>query len=297
WSGGPWVLMEQNVAGIALGDRTVVKSAQRMLRHSLGYIARGSQSSLFFQWRASLGGAEQWHSALVPHAGGSTARFEAVCELGSLLERIAPAVALPADGPLVAADVGILWHADGWWALETPHLPSDAISYSEEVRATHRSFWRAGIPTDFVRPGLYPLSDEQITWLEEYVDGGGELLVTFLSGISDPALRIAPGGYPGRLRELLGVRVEEMRPLVEGEEVVLDTGAAVTDWTELLEATDAAVLARYTHGELQGLPAVTRAARGAGHAVYLSARLRQDSRDAFLADTAGRLGITPTLPG
>ena len=34
---------------------------------------------------------------------------------------------------------------------------------------------------------------------------GGELLVTFLSGISDPSLRIAPGGYPGRLRDLLGV--------------------------------------------------------------------------------------------
>lgn len=310
WSGGPWVLMEQNAAGIALGDRTVVKSTQRMLRHSLGYIARGSQSSLFFQWRASLGGAEQWHSALVPHAGGSTDRFEAVCELGSLLERIAPAVALPADGPLIAAEVGILWHADGWWALETPHLPSDAISYSEEVRATHRSFWRAGIPVDFVRPGadasryrllvvpcLYPLSDAQVIWLEEYVDSGGELLVTFLSGISDPSLRIAPGGYPGRLRELLGVRVEEMRPLAEGEEIALDTGAVAEEWTELLEAPDAEVLARYAHGELQGLPAVTRTARGAGHAVYLSARLRQDSRDAFLAGTAARLGIVPTLPG
>src|SRR5699024_7333033 len=209
-----------------------------------------------------------------------------------------------------AADVGILWHADGWWALETPHLPSDAISYSEEVRATHRSFWRTGIPTDFVRPGadasryrllvvpcLYPLSDEQITWLEEYVDGGGELLVTFLSGISDPALRIAPGGDPGRLRELLGVRVEGMRPLGGGEAVVLDARAAATHWTQLLDATDAEGRARYTHGELQGLPAVTRAARGAEHAVYLPARLRQDSRPAFRADTAGRLGITPTLPG
>ena len=310
WSGGPWVLMEQNASGIRLGDRTIAKSTQQMIRHSLGYIARGSQSSLFFQWRASLGGSEQWHSGLVPHAGGSTHRFEAVCELGSLLEQIAPAVRLPADGPLIAAEVGILWHADGWWALETPHLPSDAISYSAEVRATHRSFWRAGIPVDFVRPGadasgyrllvvpcLYPLSDDQVTWLEQYVDGGGELLVTFLSGISDASLRIAPGGYPGRLRDLLGVRVEEMLPLPAGEQVALDTGAVVQEWTELLEAVDASPLAFYSHGELRGRPAITRAARGAGHAVYVSARLRQDARDAFLAETAQRLGIRPTLPG
>lgn len=310
WSDGPWVLMEQNAAGIALGDRTVVKSADRMIRHSLGYIARGSQSSLFFQWRASLGGAEQWHSALVPHTGGTSRRFEAVCELGTILERIAPAVHPPSEGPLVEAEVGILWHADGWWALETPHLPSDAITYSDEVRATHRSFWRAGIPVDFVRPGsetsryrllvvpcLYPLSDAQVTWLEQYVDNGGELLVTFLSGISDPSLRIAPDGYPGRLRSLLGVRVEELRPLPAGEEVALSTGAVIEEWTELVDTVDAEPIAQYTHGDLCGLPAITRVARGAGHAVYLSARLRQESRDAFLADTAQRLGILPTLPG
>lgn len=310
WSGGPWVLMEQNAVGISLGDRTVAKSPQRMIRHSLGYIARGSQSSLFFQWRASLGGSEQWHSGLVPHAGASTRRFEAVCELGSILERIAPAVRLPADGPLVEAEVGILWHADGWWALETPHLPNDTIRYSDEVRATHRSFWRAGIPVDFVRPGadasryrllvvpcLYPLSDQQVTWLEQYVEAGGELVVTFLSGISDPSLQIAPGGYPGRLRELLGVRVQEILPLESGVQIALDDGGVVEEWTELLEATDAQVSAFYAQGELRGHPAITSAGRGAGHAVYVSARLRQDSRDAFFASTAERLGTTPTLPG
>lgn len=310
WSGGPWVLMEQNAAGISLGDRTVAKSPQRMIRHSLGYIARGSQSSLFFQWRASLGGSEQWHSGLVPHAGGSTRRFEAVCELGGILERIAPAVRLPADGPLVAAEVGILWHADGWWALETPHLPSDALRYSDEVRATHRSFWRAGIPVDFVRPGadasryrllvvpcLYPLSDEQVNWLTRYVEAGGELVVTYLSGISDPSLRIAPGGYPGRLRELLGVRVQELLPLENGAQVALDDGGIVEEWTELLEATDAEPTARYADGDLRGLPAITRVRRGEGHAVYLSARLRQDSRDVFFASVAERLGVRPTLEG
>lgn len=310
WSGGPWVLMEQNAWGIALGDRSVVKSPARMIRHSLGYIARGSQSSLFFQWRASAGGAEQWHSALVPHAGGSSRQFTAICELGAVLERIAPAVAPPTDGPLIEAEVGILWHADGWWALETPHLPHDGIRYAEELRATHRSFWRAGIPVDFVRPGAdaaryrmlvvpcqYPLSDEQVRWLTEYTAAGGHLVITYLTGLADPSLRIVGGGYPGRLRELLGVRVEELHPLAAGEEVTLDDGSIAEEWTELLEATDAQVLASYTHGDLQGRPAITCAERGAGRAVYLSARLRQDSRDAFLAAQAQGCGIRPTLPG
>jgi beta-galactosidase len=310
WSSGAWVLMEQNARGISLGDRTVVKSPSRMIRHSLGYIARGSQSSLFFQWRASVGGAEQWHSGLVPHTGGSTEHFAAISELGSILERIAPAVELPEDGPLVEAEVGIVWHADGWWALETPHMPNDAIRYSDEVRATHRSLWRAGIPVDFVRPEaeahryrllvvpcLYPLSDAQVAWLEGYVAAGGTLVVTFLSGISDPSLRIAQGGYPGRLRELLGVRAEEIRPLAAGETVTLDNGLRAEEWTEQLTTVDAHVLAEYTHAELRGRPAITEVERGGGRAVYVSARLAQEARDEYLADQARQLGVRPTLPG
>jgi beta-galactosidase GanA len=41
--------------------------SQRMLAGSLGYVARGADSVLFFQWRASRAGAETYHLALVPH--------------------------------------------------------------------------------------------------------------------------------------------------------------------------------------------------------------------------------------
>jgi beta-galactosidase len=210
----------------------------------------------------------------------------------------------------VSAEVGILWHADGWWALETPDLPSSHLSYSAEVRAAHRSFWRAGIPVDFVRPladlsahrllvvpAQYPLSDDQVAWLEEYVEGGGELVVTYLSGLADEHLRIATGSYPGRLRELLGVRGQELLPLPAGERITLSDGSAAEEWTELLEVEDAEVLARYTHGDLAGLPAITRAHRGDGEAVYVSAGWTQEARDRRLAAIAAELGITPTLPG
>jgi beta-galactosidase len=310
WSGGPWVLMEQNATGIRVDGRTLAKGEDRMIRHCLGYIARGAQSSLFFQWRQSAGGAEQWHGALVPHAGRRSRIVESVVRLGGLLERLAPVAALPAEGPLVSAEVGILWHADGWWALETPDLPSSHLSYSAEVRAAHRSFWRAGIPVDFVRPladlsrhrllvlaAQYPLDDAQVTWLEEYVAGGGELVVTYLSGLADEHLRVATGGYPGRLRDLLGVRGQELLPLPAGERIRLSDGSGAEEWTELLEAVDAEVLATYTHGDLAGLPAITRARRGAGGAVYVSAGWTQEARDARLAELAAGLGIRPTLPG
>ena len=56
-----------------------------MAQIALTHIARGSQGALYFQWRASRGGAEQWHPALVGHTG--TLSPETI-SLGALLSRL-----------------------------------------------------------------------------------------------------------------------------------------------------------------------------------------------------------------
>lgn len=310
WGAGPWVLMEQNARGIRVGDRTFAKSADRMLRNSLGYIARGSQSSLFFQWRSGAGGAEQWHGALVPRAGGDSPAMARIVELGRILAALKEVVEPPADGRIVDAEVGIVWHAEAWWALETPHLPNDAIGYSEEVRATHRSLWRAGIATDFVRPGadasryrlllvpaLYAMSAETAEWLERYVADGGRLVVSAPSGVTDENQQIPEGPHPALLRRLLGVGSDEILPLAPGELIALDNGMQAEEWTERLHLDDAEAVIRYAEGPLAGAPVVTAAARGAGTAVYVSARLAQESRDTLVAEQASLAGIAPTIAG
>ena len=311
WAGGgQWILMEQNARGIITADRTYVKSPSRMIRNSLGYIARGSQSSLFFQWRASTGGSEQWHGALVPHAGGDDELFEPVVELGRILDAISEVTAPPADGVLHPADVGILWHADSWWTLETPSMPHDGITYRDEVRSAHRSFWRAGIATDFVRPGsdasryrllvvpaLIVMSPETAAWLTDYVEAGGRVVVTYLSGLTDEHQRVGLGGYPAVLRDLLGITVSELLPLAPGEEVQLTDGSWATEWVERVRLDGAHALADYWSGPVAGRPAVTAVRRGRGAAIYLSAHLVQEGRDAFLLDQAREAGIGPVVPG
>ncbi|GAA4768863.1 beta-galactosidase [Microbacterium gilvum] len=310
WAGGPWVLMEQNGRGIRVGDRTHAKSPARMIQDSLGYIARGAQSSLFFQWRAGSGGSEQWHGALVPHAGGGSKAFRTVVELGEILERLHEVVEPPQDGRLVDARVGIVWHADGWWSLETPHLPNDAVSYSDEVRATHRSFWRAGIATDFVRPGadasryrllvvpaLYAVDDATQDWLRRYVETGGRLVVLAPSGLVDGRQRVGGGAYPARLRALVGAGAEEIGVLAAGDTAALDDGSRASDWVEPLVLDDATALARYVDGPAAGAVATTIAERGEGVVVYVGARLLQESRDALLAAQAGAAGVSEDIPG
>ena len=86
-----------------------------MARHSLSHIARGLDGALFFQWRASRGGAEMYHSAMVPHAGPDRRVFR---------EAIASARCCRSWQKLLTAtsqaDVAILWDVECWWAMQGP---------------------------------------------------------------------------------------------------------------------------------------------------------------------------------
>ncbi|MEN5074646.1 beta-galactosidase [Isoptericola cucumis] len=309
WAGGPWLLMEQSASGIRDGARLAHKDTDRMIRNSLGYVARGSQGSLFFQWRASAGGSEAWHSALVPHAGPDSEGFAGTVELGALLGRLEEVAEPPADGRVVDADVAVLWDADGWWSLETPHLPHDGLDYATEVRATHRALWRAGVAVDFVRsgadvaryrvlfvPSLMATDAATVTWLTQYVAGGGHLVVGRFTGVADEHQRVVAGGYPGLLRDLLGVRVTELRPLADDETRRLNDGATCDQWTERVHLTGARAVATYTDGELAGLPAVTRRDDGPGVAADGATRLVQESLDRFVAGLLAEHGVQAVVP-
>ncbi|TDW84131.1 beta-galactosidase [Kribbella pratensis] len=296
WAGGrPWLLMEQAAGTLNDGRRLQAKEPGRMARHSLSHIARGSQGALFFQWRASRGGAEMYHSAMVPHAGPESRIFREVAEFGAVLPQLADVAESN-----VEAEVAILWDAECWWAMQGTHLPSSALDYLKSVRATHRHFWRAGVTVDFasptadlssyttvVVPSLYLVSDESAAALTAYVEGGGQLVVGYFSGIVDPELRVRLGGYPGAFTELLGVRVEEFHPLPIDGEIALSSGGRGRVWSEDVRAVSAEVIDRYAGGVLDGKPAITRHEFGAGTAWYVSTEVDDET-------AATLLGLSPS---
>src|SRR6185369_13301053 len=106
--------------------------------------------------------------------------------------------------------------------------------HAEEAGRAHRALWRRGVVTDvvgaleglaayrmLVLPMHYLMTDAQAALLRSWVEAGGRLVVTFLSGVADEHARVRTGGYPGALRGLLGVRVEEFHPLAPDDRVRL----------------------------------------------------------------------------
>jgi beta-galactosidase len=293
--GEPWMLMESATSAVNWQPVNPAKKPGELLLDSLRHVARGADTVGFFQWRASKAGAEKYHSALVPHAGPDSARFREVVELGAALQKLGEVA-----GSRVEADVALLVDWEAWWACDLGSHPSCQVRYMDAALRWHRAVTELGATADVVHPSadlsgyklvivptLYLCTDETAAALRAYVEGGGHVLVTYFSGIVDEHDHVRLGGYPGAFRDLLGVRTEEFAPLLPGVTVTLDDGSSADVWTELLEARDAEVVARYTDGPLPGTPALTRRAVGDGAAWYLATWL-DDAATAALADRLTR---------
>ncbi|MEE6263703.1 beta-galactosidase [Plantactinospora sonchi] len=304
-AGGPaWLLMESAPNLVLTPGRMHGKEPGRLLRHSLAHVARGSRGAMFFQWRASRGGAELFHSALLPHAGPESRAFREAVELGETLARLSEV-----DDGTVRASVAVAWDATCWWASQASVLPSARFDYADEVAAAHRALWRAGHGCDVVAPGddlsgyallvlpaLHLVDDGYAEQVRAHLAGGGHLVVTYLSGIVDVYNRVRPGGYPGAFRDLLGIRVEEFHPLDPAERLALSDGGTGRDWSEPVELTGATAVTTYQQGRLAGRPAVTQHRHGEGVAWYVSTRLDDNTYRRLLADVARTAGVLPTCP-
>lgn len=305
--GRPWFLMEHSTSAVNWQPVNVVKRPGEMMRDSLLHVAHGADAVCFFQWRQSAAGAEKYHSAMVPHAGRDSAVFRAVTDLGRALGEYG----VVAGSNRVPASVAILYDWESWWASEQDSHPTDRLRYRAEAIDWYSALLDAGIRVDVVpigtdlrgyrmviAPILHVAPEPLVTALEAYVRNGGHLVLTYFSGIVNEDDHVWLGGYPGAFREMLGVRVEEFAPLLDGERVDLDNGTGGTVWSEpvQLAADDVVVLASYASGDCAGSPAVTTRPVGAGSSSYVSTRLGAAGLAPLVEELASRAGVTSELP-
>ena len=303
--GQPWLLMEQAPSAVNWRARNGIKEPGRMRLWSWQAVAQGADGVLFFQWRQSAGGAEKFHSGMVPHAGPDSRTFREVTELGE---------ELAATGELAGArsdnDVALVLDWNSWWALELDSHPSQ-LSQIDALLSHYEPLFDANIGCDVVHPdsdlsayrlvvvpNLYLLREETAANLTEFVRRGGNLLLSFFSGIVDGDDRVHLGGYPAPLRPVLGLRVPEFRPLAEGDDIgveVLGRPSRAAVWSEEIEPEGATVVGTFTSGPLAGRPAATRHSHGEGTAWYLGTRLDRDAMRAFVDRVVAESQVSPVL--
>ncbi|MFJ5998614.1 beta-galactosidase [Streptomyces sp. NPDC092370] len=308
--GAPWLLLEHSTSGVNWQLRNPAKAPGQMARNSLTHVARGSEGALFFQWRQSRRGAEKFHSAMVPHGGTATRVWREVVELGATVETLSEI-----RGTRTQADVAVLWDWHSWWAQTLDWRPSVDHDARERADSFYEALYDRHLTVDFahpeadlsmyplvVVPALYLMTETAGRNLTAYVENGGTLVVSYFSGIVDEHDAVHEGAYPGPLREVLGLTVEEFSPLLPGERVRV-TGPDGTElsadvWTEFVVPRGAETVLTYADGLTAGRPAVTRHRLGEGTAWYVSTRLGADGLDTLLgrAGEDARLGPRAELP-
>ncbi len=308
--GAPWLLLEHSTSGVNWQLRNPAKAPGQMARNSLAHVARGSEGALFFQWRQSRRGAEKFHSAMVPHGGTDTRVWREVVELGASVEALSEI-----RGTRTEADVAMLWDWHSWWAQNLDWRPSVDHEARERADAFYEALYDRHLTVDFahpeadvsryplvVVPALYLMTEAAGRNLKAYVENGGTLVVSYFSGIVDEHDAVHEGAYPGPLRDVLGLTVEEFSPLLPGERVRVTgpdgTELAADVWTEFVVPRGAETVLTYADGLAAGLPAVTRHRLGEGTAWYVSTRLGADGLDALLgrAGEDARLAPRADLP-
>ncbi|WP_037767002.1 beta-galactosidase [Streptomyces sp. 142MFCol3.1] len=283
-AGRPWLLMEHSTSAVNWQPINVAKRPGEMRRNSLAHLARGADGIMFFQWRQSRAGAEKWHSAMLPHAGTNSRVWDEVCKLGADLTILGEVT-----GTRVEADVALIFDWHSWWALELEARPSVQMRYLDMVRDWYEALWTLNITCDVVAPGsdltrykavlapnLYLLSEEHADALTRYVSGGGHLAVGCFSGVVDAHDRVHLGGYPGVLREVLGLHIDEYLPLRDGDTIQLSDGSTAALWAERVEPRGCTPILHFADtpdgGPACGGPVVTRHAFGEGTSWYVATR-------------------------
>ena len=306
--GEPWLLMEQAASAVSQWRVNNPKRPGRMRLGSYQAIAHGADSVLFFQWRASRGGHERFHSAMLPHSGTAARTWNEVAELGNELPRIAAST-----GSRSRARIALYFDWDAWWGLTESHgLPRNDFDYPALVTEHYRPLLLAQHAVDMacaesdlsryrlvIIPNAYLVGDQFTRALDDFVTGGGTVVCSFFSGVVDENNQVRQPAYPGAFRELIGAYIDEYWPARAGEDFPVrfaDGTTCMADWwQESIHTETAQVTARFTSGDLAGRPAVLVNERGAGLVVYVGTRLDRPGLARTLLGAAAGAGISPVV--
>ena len=311
----PWFLMEHSTSAVNWREINYRKEPGQLVRDSLAHVAMGADAVCYFQWRQSKAGAEKFHSAMVPHAGEDSAVFRDVCELGADLNKLSDEGIL--GSRLAKSRVAVVFDYESEWATEHTATPTQHVHHVDEPLAWFRALADQGVTADVVPvrgawddyemvvlPSVYLLSEETTRRVRDYVVGGGRLVVTYYTGISDEKDHVWLGGYPGSIRDVVGVRVEEFMPMGDDfpgvpDRLGLSNGAVAHDIADVIGSVDGSATVLETFRDdpwtgMDGAPAIVANTFGEGRSVYVGARLGRDGIAKSLPEILESLGMTET---
>lgn len=304
----PFLLLESTPSGVNWHNVNKAKRPGMHYLSAMQMLAHGSDSIMYFQWRKSRGSSEKFHGAVVDHDGSTDNRvFQDVKEVGQALKDM-PAIA----GSMRQSEVAVVYDWENHWALgDAQGYGLQTKRYPQTVQEHYRAFWENDISVDVITkeqdfskykllvvPMLYLMSKETIQRLKSFVEQGGRLVTTYISGVVNEFDLTYLGGWPKELQEIFGINPLETDTYYPSDknQVKFQNGSyEVTDYATILSVNSAEILGAYQSDFYEGSPAITKNEYQKGEAYYIGARLDADFHREFYGKLIDELQLKPVL--
>ena len=207
-------------------------------------------------------------------------------------------------GTTAVPETAIIYDWENRWAIDDfQGFNQKERKYLETCESHYAPFWKRGISVDIIgmdddfsgykiliAPMLYMIKPGVAEHIEEFVKKGGVFVTTYLSGLVNENDLCFQGGFPGPLRNVTGIRAEEMdslhetdrnRMVVTNNDIGLSGEYEIHTFCDLIHTEKAGVLATYKHDFYAGRPVLTSNKLGKGTCYYIAARTEEKFLDDF----------------
>ena len=287
--GQPFALMEQTPSVTNWLAYNALKRPGVMRLWSYQAMAHGADTVMFFQMRRSIGACEKYHGAVIDHVGNENTRvFREIAAMGQELKELG-------DNTLGAryhAKAAVFVDWDNWWGIEYSAGPSCDLRYLDEVFNYYRALEEQNYAVDIIgteddlelydvviAPILYMTKGDYDEKIRSFVKNGGTFVTTFFSGYVDEHDLVITGGYPGRLRDILGIWVEESDalPTDKCNHFIYNGNVYQAKLLcDIMHLEGAVELSEYQEDFYAQTPVITVNSYGKGKAYYVGTRSTED---------------------
>jgi beta-galactosidase len=260
-------------------------------------IAYGASGVIYFRWRTSLIGAEQYWHGILDHDGEENERYQEVKQIGESFKAILPEV----ETSKIQSEVAIVSSYEIDWVFDiqpmiigydyTGHL----YQYFKGLRNHQVMVDVIGPEDDFshykllILPNMIMGHETMKSKLEEYVKKGGRIVMDYRAGVKNLENKVNAIALPGAYRQLLGIKVKGYTLLVPDDYLVIETSHEqqfqVTNWLDFVQLETATDLYTVNYDE-EVMPIVTKHSYGDGFAYYIAGQLNE----AFLSEVLLEIG-------
>jgi len=271
--------------------------------------AHGCNNMLFFRWRGMNKGAEQFCYGILDHDNELGRKYTEAKEIIN---------GARANEELLNAEiknkVAVLYDFDNAWSWKFQRQ-SSVFDYTKELMRLYRPFHDLNISMDVVPntrdisgydvvllPAQQIIDDVLADKLKSFTEAGGTVVFSFRTGIRDRDNNLHFNQkLPGKIHDLLGVKLGEIESLQEGQVVKVDgkgrfKGAygECSVWRDLMIPETAEVLAEYEDNLDLPKTCMTVNNYGDGKAYYVGGGLSNNLMRQLAVEIAKNVGLETT---